>query len=151
MSLKPLTPERQHDLDHKVESLDFIEPLGGNQSAHNPDYGNPNHRLQRLFWPTETTDLQTSPPQVLIPNQGPLGPLIPQGHGPPTGPVQRGQPSPDSTQGPEAIQNHIETVHEGLKKYSCDSCDKTYANKLGLRNHTNFIHIGIKQYKCESC
>ena len=142
MSLKPLTPERQHDLDHKVESLDFIEPLGGNQSAHNPDYGNPNHRLQRLFWPTETTDLQTSPPQVLIPNQGPLGPLIPQGHGPPTGPVQRGQPSPDSTQGPEAIQNHIETVHEEKKPHGCNRCGKSFTSNQNLTLHLDVIHEG---------
>ena len=100
MSPTPLTPGRQQDLDHQIEFSHCIEPFEGNQSAHNPNHGNPNHRLQRgplLSWPTQTTDLQTSPPQVLIPNQGPLGPLIPQGHGPPTGPLQKSQPSPDST------------------------------------------------------
>ena len=57
MSLTPLAPERQHDLGYyQVESLDCIEPLGGNQSADDPNYGNPNHRLQRLFWPSETTN-----------------------------------------------------------------------------------------------
>ena len=140
MSLTSLTPERQHDLDHQVESLDLldcIEPLGGNQSAHNPDYGNSNYPLQRgplLSWPTQTTDLQRSPPHVSIPNQGPRGPSIPQEHrppGPPTGHIQRGQPSPDSTQGPEAIQNHIEIIHEG-KIHGCNICGKSFTSDQNL-------------------
>ena len=142
MSLTPLAPERQHDLGYQVESLDCIEPLGGNQSAHDPNYGNPNHRLQRLFWPSETTDLQTSPPQVSIPNQGPRGPPIPQGNGPPTGLVQRGQPSPDSTQGPEAIQNHIETVHEGKKPHWCNICGKSFTSNQNLTLHLDVKHEG---------
>ena len=145
MSLTPLTPERQHDLDHQVESPDCIEPLGDNQSAHNPNHGNPNHRLQsgpHLFWPTQTTDLQTSPPQVSILNQGPLGPLIPQGYGPPTGPLQRGQPSPDSTQGPDAIQNHIETVHAGKKPHGCNICGKSFTSDQNLTLHLDVRHEG---------
>ena len=44
-----------------------------------------------------------------------------------------------------------ENVREGVKKFSCDLCEKKFSQKVNLKKHVLKIHEGIKQFKCEIC
>ena len=46
---------------------------------------------------------------------------------------------------------HMRGVHEGIKKYPCDQCEKVFSQKHHLKNHVKVIHDGIRDYKCDSC
>ena len=48
------------------------------------------------------------------------------------------------------INNHIKTMHKGVKLKICDLCDKGFANNLNLRVHKKSIHEKIR-YNCNSC
>lgn len=51
-------------------------------------------------------------------------------------------------------KNLIETfqvVHEGLKKFSCDMCDKKYASKIDLKYHLKKIHGKVILFECTLC
>ena len=45
-----------------------------------------------------------------------------------------------------SIKGHIAVVHEGIKKYKCQHCEKTFGQKFSLTAHT----AGIKKFKCEN-
>ena len=42
-------------------------------------------------------------------------------------------------------------VHEGVKNYKCDKCDKEFNYALSLNNHKKIVHGGLKQYTCKKC
>ena len=42
-------------------------------------------------------------------------------------------------------------VHEGVKNYKCDKCDKEFNYALSLNNHKKIVHEGLKQYTCKKC
>jgi uncharacterized Zn-finger protein len=42
-------------------------------------------------------------------------------------------------------------VHEGVKKYGCDLCDKKYASKIDLKYHLKKIHGKLIQFECSLC
>ena len=44
-----------------------------------------------------------------------------------------------------------ENVREGVKKFSCDLCEKKFCQKVNLKNHVLKIHEGFKRFKCEIC
>ena len=46
---------------------------------------------------------------------------------------------------------HMRGVHEGIKKYPCDQCEKVFSQPHHLKTHINTIHEGIRAYKCNSC
>ena len=38
------------------------------------------------------------------------------------------------------LKRHIDSVHEGLKKHKCESCQLAYSDKRSLQNHNIKIH-----------
>ncbi|RWS20104.1 zinc finger protein OZF-like protein [Leptotrombidium deliense] len=50
-----------------------------------------------------------------------------------------------------AVLKHIETVHNGEKRFSCAYCDKRFANKNSALEHIEAIHKQINSYACVSC
>ena len=49
------------------------------------------------------------------------------------------------------IQDHVQTVHMGVKKYPCPKCDIRYKSGSALKRHYEKVHLGIKAYKCMLC
>ena len=49
------------------------------------------------------------------------------------------------------IQDHVQTVHMGVKKYPCPKCDIRYKSGSALKRHYETVHLGIKAYKCMLC
>ena len=49
------------------------------------------------------------------------------------------------------LKRHIHTVHEGHKDYKCESCGKSFSGAQYLKKHIHTIHEGNKDNKCESC
>ena len=45
----------------------------------------------------------------------------------------------------------MENVHEKLKKYKCDKCDKNFTQKIGLKLHSTAIHEKMKKINCNQC
>ena len=42
------------------------------------------------------------------------------------------------------LKKHIKSAHEGVKKLSCKLCDKSYAHDHKLKNHIKTFHQGTK-------
>ena len=51
----------------------------------------------------------------------------------------------------QSIKRHMRTVHEGIRDYKCDSCEKSYTEKITLLRHKQNVHEGKKNYTCDSC
>ena len=60
------------------------------------------------------------------------------------------------------LENHIKTVHEGIKKFKCDFCDYIFTWNTHRKDHMNRIHLGelsidktqfsnIKSFHCNIC
>ena len=47
-------------------------------------------------------------------------------------------------------QIHIETVHEGKRKFICKYCGKKFVQREGMSCHIKTIHEGIR-YQCDLC
>ncbi|KAJ2946929.1 hypothetical protein O0L34_g16271 [Tuta absoluta] len=47
------------------------------------------------------------------------------------------------------LHNHIK-MHEGVRKYKCDKCDKAFFTKGSLNSHRKYSH-GARQFKCSEC
>ncbi len=45
---------------------------------------------------------------------------------------------------------HIERVHEAVKKYKCEICDKMFHMKRGYKEHVK-RHSGERPYPCPMC
>ena len=41
-------------------------------------------------------------------------------------------------------------VHEGIKKFSCEFCQKAFAHREGMMKHIRTIHGGVR-HNCEYC
>ena len=52
------------------------------------------------------------------------------------------------------LKKHNNGVHEGLKPYKCDICNKYWAQKKSLKRHINNDHgpkKEVKELKCDFC
>jgi uncharacterized Zn-finger protein len=45
------------------------------------------------------------------------------------------------------LKRHVQSFHQGIKKFSCESCHKRLSSKQNLREH-KFIHLDVKPYVC---
>ena len=48
------------------------------------------------------------------------------------------------------LRHHIAAVHDGIRKFKCELCDKSYAHREGIRRHMKSFHEG-KRFECDSC
>ena len=46
---------------------------------------------------------------------------------------------------------HIKSVHEKVKNYKCDICDKAFSRYGALKIHVNSVHEELKNHKCDLC
>jgi len=54
----------------------------------------------------------------------------------------------------QVLDRHINSVHRGLKEFSCKMCDKSYTQSHSLNYHVKIHHEGMKaekRYKCDLC
>ena len=49
------------------------------------------------------------------------------------------------------LKNHLNTVHNKVKKHKCDVCFKPFAKLYNLKVHVTTIHDREKRFKCEFC
>ena len=50
------------------------------------------------------------------------------------------------------LKDHIEVVHEGIKKFSCKYCEQNFGYENDLRRHIQAIHKDKDvEYKCKKC
>ena len=47
--------------------------------------------------------------------------------------------------------NSTTTTGSGGKRYSCKLCEKSYKGKQGLDSHINSVHRGVKSFSCQLC
>ena len=48
-------------------------------------------------------------------------------------------------------KNHIDSVQESIKWFSCSICDKKFTKKCYMNRHTNSVHEKKKPHKCSMC
>ena len=51
----------------------------------------------------------------------------------------------------DELKSHIYTVHQNIKVYQCQYCDKYFRKSGALLIHKRAIHEDIKLYKCQKC
>ncbi len=53
----------------------------------------------------------------------------------------------------QGLKRHMESVHEKLDKYRCNSCPKSFTLPYSLKRHVAAVHAGgdTKQYRCDVC
>ena len=51
------------------------------------------------------------------------------------------------------MNNHIKTVHEGVKPHACNICDRKFSVPSQLKTHVEEAHEGKKKklHKCDIC
>ena len=49
------------------------------------------------------------------------------------------------------LRQHMMSIHEGKKPFSCNCCDGTFATKQQLKIHFEGVHEKKKPHKCEIC
>ncbi|XP_062552216.1 zinc finger protein 91-like [Armigeres subalbatus] len=49
------------------------------------------------------------------------------------------------------LKDHLEIVHQGVKRYHCDICKKSFTRNGSLAEHKLIQHAGIKQFSCNLC
>ena len=49
------------------------------------------------------------------------------------------------------LETHIKIVHEYIKAFKCESCEKYFGQKSKLDRHLKSVHENLRNHKCESC
>ena len=49
------------------------------------------------------------------------------------------------------MEKHVKTIHENIKAYKCESCEKSFSQKGNLERHVKTVHENLKNHKCEAC
>ena len=50
-----------------------------------------------------------------------------------------------------SIKTHMDTVHEGVRRFFCELCGNSYTSGPALRNHIKAQHEKKWEYKCSKC
>ena len=53
--------------------------------------------------------------------------------------------------GHEGAASNINSVHEDLKPYQCNQCEKGFSRSSDLNRHRNSVHKGMKSHNCDFC
>ena len=48
-------------------------------------------------------------------------------------------------------KEHVETVHDGIRKFKCDSCEKQFTKSSDLNAHVVTVHQKKEDFKCTKC
>ena len=48
------------------------------------------------------------------------------------------------------LKRHVKTVHEQVRDFECQQCDKAYSMKDDLNKHIKRVH-NLKRHKCSVC
>ena len=48
------------------------------------------------------------------------------------------------------LVRHYESIHEGIKRFHCDVCDRNFTQLAQLKSHNESVHQGIR-YRCDFC
>ncbi|XP_053699067.1 zinc finger protein 665-like [Sabethes cyaneus] len=51
----------------------------------------------------------------------------------------------------KSLKDHLEIVHQGIKRFRCDICNKCFTRNGSLAEHKLIQHAGIKQFSCNIC
>ena len=49
------------------------------------------------------------------------------------------------------LGKHVKTVHEKIKAFNCNSCEKSFGHRSDLNNHVKIVHQNFKNFRCDSC
>ena len=49
------------------------------------------------------------------------------------------------------LKKHRKAVHEGIKDFKCDKCDKAFASITTLKTHITYVHTNKRDHICEDC
>ena len=49
------------------------------------------------------------------------------------------------------LADHIQEVHEGIKKYKCTACEHSFGRNYTLKKHIEIVHEGKKSHQCTFC
>ena len=49
------------------------------------------------------------------------------------------------------LKKHIAVVHDGIRKYRCEKCDKAFSQLGNLKKHISCVHEGMKKFRCHIC
>ena len=49
------------------------------------------------------------------------------------------------------LKRHFRMVHDNLKNFKCNVCDKKFGIGADLRLHVNGVHLKMRPYKSDSC
>ena len=50
-----------------------------------------------------------------------------------------------------SLREHITSIHEKKKPYSCPICSQSFSMKKDLSQHVQCVHDGIKKFECPFC
>lgn len=49
------------------------------------------------------------------------------------------------------LADHVRTVHEKVRNFVCEICNKSFGKKSGLTTHISTVHEKIKVFSCDIC
>lgn len=49
------------------------------------------------------------------------------------------------------LRNHRKTVHENIRRFSCDFDGKRFSRMTGLTRHIETVHLKLSPYPCTQC
>ena len=49
------------------------------------------------------------------------------------------------------MMRHVSTVHEKIKNYRCDKCNRSFAENGNLKAHIITVHDKEKRFGCDFC
>lgn len=50
-----------------------------------------------------------------------------------------------------SLKNHVRTVHDRIRPFTCDIDGKSFSKMHGLTRHIETVHLNLSPFPCESC